>query len=198
LEEKMDIRINGGRGGAIVFVILSCALAIGAFVPVLVNLALIGRFTWSLIPLGAMVMAWLIIAPVYFFRRHRALISWAAAAVSLPLFLWLVESLVAVRGWLLPLGLPVTALGLAAWGGIVWVWRYSRIRVWYSLALTLFLCTLVSLPIYFIVLPYMPQPDPVLWVRIIVFICMGGVSVLLAVVGLLVHGRKARKEKPSA
>jgi hypothetical protein len=115
-----------------------------------------------------------------------------------PQSFYLLESLVAVKGWLWPLGLPVTALGLAAWGGIVWIWRYSRIRVWYALALTLFLCTLVSLPIYFIVLPYMPQPDPILWVRIVVFICMGVVSVLLAVVGLLVHGRKARKEKPSA
>jgi hypothetical protein len=194
----MNEKNRRSRGGAIAFAILSGALAIGAFVPLLVNGVLLGRFTWSLISLGAITMAWLIMAPWFLPRRHRPLISWATAAVSLPLFLWLVASLVAIKGWLLPLGLPAAALGLAAWAGIVWIWRYSRIRVWYALALTLFLCTLVSLPIYFTVLPYMPQPDPLLWVRIIVFICMGGVSVLLAVVGWLVHGRRARKEKPSA
>jgi hypothetical protein len=190
----MGRRIKGGKARSIVFVILSIMLAIGAFVPLLVNLALAGRFTWSLIPLGAVLMTWLILAPWFVLRRHRALISWAAAAVSAPLFLCLVESLITVKGWYLPLGLPAAAFGLSAWGGIVWVWRYSRIRIWYALSLTSLLIVLLSLVMYPLVRPYLPQPDPMERERYIVFICQCGVTVMLALIALVVHKQKVVKE----
>lgn len=189
----MRTNIARHRGSTIAFVIVSVGLAIGAFVPLLVNFLTAGRFDWSLYVLSAVVMTWLIVAPWFIFRHNRATISWVVAAVSVPLFLWLVESLGTDKGWLLPLGLPSAVQGLAALGGIVWLWCHSRIKVWYALALTVFLLALVSLTEQALARPFL-VPDPIEWVRNLVTFCLGGVSVGLALVALLVHGPKVVQE----
>jgi hypothetical protein len=194
-EQAVNLKTKGKRGKRVLFVSLSTALGMGAFVPLVVNLALAGRFTWSLVPLGATGMSWLILAPLFILSRHRALASWLAAAITLPLFLWLVESLVPAKEWLLPLGLPSAAFGLATLFVILWVWRYSRLRIWYALSGTGLACTLVCVPLFLVVRPYLPQPDPALQARILVFIIMCGVTVGLVLTACLIHGFKFTKSK---
>jgi hypothetical protein len=186
---------NWSRARRIAFVVFCVALFLGAFIPLLVNLLVNGHFDWSIIVLGAIVMAWLILAPWFALRRSRAAISWAAAAVSVPIFLWIVESLGTNKGWLLPVGLPAAVTALAAWGGIVWLWNRSRLKIWYATALTFILIGLLSLAEYLIARPYLPW-DPSFAVRQIATLCVGGVSLLLSLIAFLAHKFKPFKDLP--
>ncbi len=138
-------------------------------------------------------MAWLILAPWFVLRRARAAISWAAAAVSLPVFLWIVESRGAGKGWLAPLALPAAAAGLAAWGGIVWLWTHSRFKLWYAAALTFILLALLSLLEYILARPYLPA-DPSDSVRQIAAIILAGASLALGLIAISVHKLKPFKD----
>lgn len=189
----MDNNQEQGNGKKVFFIVISIALAIGGFVPALVNLAAAGAFTWALYPLGAVAMTWLILAPLFLFRRQRLLWSWLAAVVTLPLFLWLVETVNPSKGWLLPLALPAAAVGLAAWGALICVWRYSRIRILYAVSLTLLVLALTSFTEKLIVRPFI-QPDPLEWVRDLVSACLAGLAALFALLGLAVHRLQFFKE----
>jgi hypothetical protein len=191
---KNRMVINWSRSRRIAFAAFCGALFLGAIIPLLVDFLINGNFSWSMIVLGAVAMAWLIIAPWFIFRRSRLMISCAAAAVTVPAFLWLVESFIPNKGWLLPLGLPAAAAGLAVLGGIVWIWNGSRLKFWYAAALTFILVGLMSLLEYILASPFMPM-DPSESVRQGIALCMAGGSMLLTLIAWLVHGLKPLKDQ---
>jgi|WetSurMetagenome_2_1015567.scaffolds.fasta_scaffold63187_3 hypothetical protein len=172
-----------GRAKRIAFWIVSGLLGAGAAIPVVVNLALAGRLTWSLYSLGATVMAWLILAPWFLFLRNRSWISWGAAVVTVPLFLRLVESLAPAKGWLLPLGLPAAALGFAALGGWIGLWCPRRLGFWYGAAFSFVILGILSLAEYLLARPYMvwEVPGTVLG---IISLGVGGASAALFLIAV--------------
>jgi hypothetical protein len=182
------------RKRAIVFVILSAAMSIGAFVPLLVDLLQDGRLTWSLYALGALLMAWLILAPWFLGERSRAVTSWAAAALTVPSYLLLVQSLSSVKGWLLPLGLPAAALGLAGSGAIVWLWSDRRIDRWYAAAATVFVLGLLGLTECLLARPFLVS-DPYFAIRRRVILSIIGTSIVLGLLAFLVNLRRRPAEE---
>jgi uncharacterized membrane protein YhaH (DUF805 family) len=185
---------NWSRARRIAFLLFCVALFLGAFVPLLVDILINGRLGWSIIVLAAILMAWLIIAPWFILRRSRAAISWSAAAVSVPIFLGIVESLSPNKGWFLPLGLPAAAAGLAALGGILWLWHQSRLKFWYAAALSFILLGLVSFMEYSLACPFM-LTDPSESIRQSVAIYLAGASILFALIAVLVHKLKPFKDR---
>jgi hypothetical protein len=184
-----------GRVRRFAFIVFCVALWMGAFVPLLVDFLIHGRFGWSIIVLGAVAMAWLIIAPWFVFQRSRATISWAAVAVSLPVFLWIVESLGTNKGWLFPLGLPSAAAGLAALGGILWLWNHSRLKFWYAVSLSFILVALLTLVEYTLARPFVIVYPSESLRRAIAF-CAAGGSLFLALIATAVHKNKPFKDRP--
>ena len=172
------ISLPRNRGMRIAFIVVSLLLAAGAVIPALIDLALNGRLTWSLYSLGAIVMAWLILAPWFLLPRNRALASWIAAVVTIPLFLRLVEFLAPAKGWLLPLGLPAAALGLAALGGMLGVWRNGRGKARWAIAWTFFILGILSFTEYLGARPYIPRSVSGLALAVIA-LCAGVASAAL-------------------
>jgi hypothetical protein len=82
--------------------------------------------------------------------------------------------------------------GLAALGGIVWIWNRSRLKFWYASALTSILIGLPSLQEYTLARPFLPA-DPSQSVRQVVAFCLAGASLLLALIALSVHKLKPFK-----
>jgi hypothetical protein len=132
-------------------------------------------------------MSWFILAPWFVFPNNRFAFSWGAAAISVPLFLYLVESFSLAKGWLLPIGLPSAFMGLAVVGAIGWLWSYSRVKPLYVASLSFLLSASLSFGEVFLTRPFL-QPDPYESVRYLVSFCILGVSLLLAIVALSVHG----------
>jgi hypothetical protein len=184
----------GRRGkSTIVFALLSGALFVGAFVPLLVDFVQDGRFTWSLYALGAILMAWSILAPWFLRQRSRAATSWAAAVLAVPSYLLLVQSQSPVKGWLLPLGLPAAALGLAGLGMTAWLWSDRRVDRWYAAAATLFVLGLVGLGECLLARPFLVA-DPYFWLRRRIVLAIIGASLPLGLLAFLVN-RLRREER---
>jgi hypothetical protein len=181
------------RAGIIAFSVISGCLFLGGGIPLLVDFAAGGGVGWALFPLGAVSLAWAVIAPFFLARRHRAAGSWAAGMVGVPLYLALVHGLVAAKGWLMPLALPAAGLGLAAWGAVVWLWRYSRIRPLYAAALTLVLLALLTVGEEAVVLAFVGA-DPYAWIRRLVALCLAGGAGLTGIVALAANRTKFLKE----
>jgi hypothetical protein len=175
----------------VVLAILSGAMLIGAFVPIVVDLAQDGELTWSLYAVGALVMAWLVLAPWFRLEGPRATTSWIAAVLTVPSYLLLVHSLGSAKGWLLPLGLPEAALGLAGWGSIVWLWSIRRVDRWYLAAATILVAGLVGLFGCMLARPFMVE-DSHFPARRAAILSIIGASVVMGLGRFLLRGLSIR------
>lgn len=123
----------------ILFSIFSLLFLTGAFVSLLCNYIINDRFDWSLYPLGALIMTWLIMAPWFLLRRHRLVLSVTAMWLCLFPFLFLVEYLCPVKGWVILLALPIAVLCAVPTYLCAVLWVYTKISRFYLGALTAFL-----------------------------------------------------------
>jgi transcriptional regulator with XRE-family HTH domain len=120
------------------FTLLSFTFLTGAFVSLLCNYLINGKLDWSLYPLGALIMTWLILAPWFLFRKHKAIFSLSALLVCVFPFLFLVEYLSPVKGWI-PLAMPIVLLSIIPMYIITILWTYTKINRLYLGALASFL-----------------------------------------------------------
>jgi hypothetical protein len=83
-------------------------------------------------------MTWLILAPWFLLRKHRAILSLSALLVCVFPFLFLVEYLSPVKGWI-SLALPIVLLSIIPMYIITILWTYTKINRFYLGALASFL-----------------------------------------------------------
>jgi hypothetical protein len=162
------------------FAVLSGLMLVGACVPSLVDMVQNGRLRWSLYAVGALGMAWLILAPWFLLSRSRAGASWAAGAVAVPSYLLLIESLGSAKGWFPRLGLPAALLGLAGWGSIAWLWSRRGVDRWYATAGTILVLGLVGLAECALARPHLIH-DPYFPVRRAAILSIIGTSLVVGV-----------------
>ncbi len=186
------VGVGGNRRVLMAFLIVSSLLAIGAFVPCLVNVLLVGKLDWSLYSWGAILMTWLILMPWFLLARYRAAISWVMAVLTVPAYLFWVENLTATGGEVLRLGLPAAVCGLAALGGIIWAWCYSRMKSGYAFALTFLILGVLSWLENMVARPFL-FPDPYEAIRSMVTFSLLGMFVLSGLAAFLVYGRRVQK-----
>ena len=175
------------RTRPIAYIVVSIVRALGAFVPCLVNVLQAGQLDWALYPLGAILMAWSILAPWFLLRQHRAAASWGMAIITVPAFISLVAALSPVKGWFLPLGLPAALLGLEAGGGLVWLWRYSRLSAWYAIAVTFLILGILTFLEHGVARPFL-LPDPYASIRTMVAFSLVGAALVFGLLASLVRG----------
>lgn len=182
------------RGRTLAFAIVSLVLGAGALVPLVVDLAVSRGLSWSLYALGGVAMAWLILAPLFLARRRRIALSWLAAAVSVPAYLALAQAMDPGGSWLLPLGLPCAAIGLAGLGFLAWLWAYSGLHPLASVSLTLLALGLVSLGETAVTQAWLGD-DPAAWIRNLVSLCLLGIGLLFGLFALMLGKFGAGKRR---
>ncbi len=119
----------------LIFAIMSFSFLIAAFVCFLCNYLISGKIDWALYPAGGMMMTWLILAPWFLLRKHRAILSLIALLLCIFPFLFLVEYLCPVKGWVIPLAMPIIALSVIPMFIIAVLWIYTKINRFYLRAL---------------------------------------------------------------
>jgi transcriptional regulator with XRE-family HTH domain len=90
---------------------------IGILVCAICNLAINGRFTWSLLPISAIVFAWPIAAPMLTGGAKNLKWSLALLTILITPFLWVLYLLLPKQTMLLPIGIPMAVIGIA----LTWV-----------------------------------------------------------------------------
>ncbi len=109
--EKLTVTKRNGAGG-ILKLLLSVAFALGIAVCVICDLAISRGLTWSLYPISSIIFAWLVIMPMLHFENNKVAMSLVSLSVFILPFLFCIERIYGTIKWVLPLGIPITAVSL--------------------------------------------------------------------------------------
>lgn len=88
---------NNINRNAVISIVFSCTLLIGAFVCVICDLAIAKGLTWSLIPVSSVLLAWVILFPVMMYGKRGILGSCISVSIFIFPYLYVLSSLLQVR-----------------------------------------------------------------------------------------------------
>lgn len=114
-----------------------CLIAVG--VSLICDLVISRGLTWSLYVLISVPFVWLLATPPLILKKQRILSTMAVFTAALPLYLLLMEKLTPIRGWFVPMALPITIASLAAMWATWLLIRYVKINRWYMSAVLVFI-----------------------------------------------------------
>ena len=167
----------------LVFPILSFSLALPAFICLLVNYCIDQAFTWSIYPLVSLLLCFIILIPIFFLKKHRTLAAHGVLLAALIPYLYVIESLTPVDGWVLPLALPIAVLSIGVSAITVWLVLYTQIDRLIVMAISFLLAGVgLNLVINEIVVNFVGERTPNISV-IITALCFAAGAVVLGVIG---------------
>ena len=181
--------ISRQKRSRIVFPILSAALALPAFICLLVNYCIDQAFTWSIYPLASLLLCFFVLIPIFFLKKHRTLAAHGVLFAALIPYLFIIERMSPTVSWVVPLALPVAALSIGVSAIIVWIVLYTRIDRLIAMAIAFLLSGVgVNLAINEIVVIFVGKRTSNISV-IITALCFSAAAIVLAVIGF------SRREK---
>jgi len=130
--------------------IFSGLLLLGILACTIVDIAIAGTFTWSLIPISSSVFAWLLFFPIFKFRLKGIIFSLIIFSVLVIPFLFILNNLVDSGGFLIPIGIRVSIVGSAYLWIVFVIFKILRKRMLMASAFSLLLGIPLSLLINFI------------------------------------------------
>lgn len=103
------------------FAVISALFFIAVAVCVICDVAITRSFTWSPVPLTAIIYTWLIIAPLFYKKKNRVAGMLISASIFLLPFLYLLDlgvgRITEYAGWFRPVGVKLSVIGLI----LVWI-----------------------------------------------------------------------------
>ena len=176
-------KITRQKLSRIVFPILAAALALPAFICLLVNYCIDQAFTWSIYPLASLLLCFIVLIPIFFLKKHRTLAAHGVLLIALIPYLFIIERMVKAGSWVIPLALPVAVLSIFVSAIIVWLMLYTRINRLIVMALSFLLAGVcANLAINEIVVEFVGKRTSNISV-IITTLCFAAVSVVLLAIG---------------
>lgn len=133
--QRVDIRENK----RVTVALISVLLALPASICMVCNFIIDARLTWSLYVLGAMAFLWTIIIPPYLLRRNKEMMTIMIGTLSMCAFLRFVEELSVIKGWYLPLALPIVLVVAFICFIMAIIFLYSDLRK-FQIAAVLAVC----------------------------------------------------------
>lgn len=170
---------------------LGITFLIAMFVCSICNIAINKEITWAYYPIGGIIVTWITAIPHFFVRKYKWLYSLLGFYIASIPYLFLIEYLSNIKGWVMLLALPIATIGVAYILVIVIMFMKLHISKWYigSLSMTLFI--VIDYIINRIIESYINQNQSiVLKVSIEIF-----VTILLLIIGLYKNSMKATKER---
>jgi membrane protein YdbS with pleckstrin-like domain len=132
LKKEKKLKTRAAFVITIIFLLISAACLI-------INYSVNHSINWSLYPIGALIVIWATIIPFLIMKKNKALGLFAGLTITLLPFLFLIQNLASVKGWVIPLALPVAGLSLLAFGVSLIAFTYFKLNKFYLAALTVFL-----------------------------------------------------------
>ncbi|TCK92678.1 helix-turn-helix protein [Natranaerovirga hydrolytica] len=133
---KMINKLKEGNNTNRILFVITSAFLIGIFTCMLCDYLINKAFGWSLYPLGALLIIWLIIIPIFKLKKHRIIISFTVFALSVIPYLFLIEYIAGEKRWVMPLALPIAILSIIALYIVLYLFIYTQIRKLYVTAIS--------------------------------------------------------------
>ena len=167
----------------LVFPIISASLALPAFICLLVNYCIDQKFTWSIYPLVSLLLCFIILVPIFILKKHRTLAAHGVLLAAMIPYLYVIERMTPVDGWVLPLALPIAVLSIGVSAITVWLVLYTQIDRLIVMAISFLLAGVgANLAINEIVVNYVGERTSNISV-VITALCFAAAAIVLAIVG---------------
>lgn len=118
---------------------ISFLFLFSAFVCIICNYLINHVISWSLYPIGALIVLWTSIIPILKFKKFKAMGMLLGLTITVIPYLFLLEYLTPVKGWVVPLALPITIINLIALGIISFLLNHTKINKFYSASISVFI-----------------------------------------------------------
>lgn len=163
----------------IIFAVLSTALVITTVVCLSVDYILFRSLTWSLLPVTAMGLVWLVSMPILLPKKSYYLSGIILFFLGVVGYLYLIEWFVPFKGWVTTFALPI--LGVSA------VYIIANVLLFTKTKINRYLCSAISL-FMLLVLDYFV--DFYLWLQFgiepLMFSLITSGTVILVIIAVLV------------
>jgi len=127
--------------GAVIF---SALLLLGMITCFIVDIAITGTLTWSLIPISACVFAGAIFIPVIKYGVKGIKVSLIILTALVVPFLFILSLLIDSGGLLFPIGIRMSVISLVYIWGVFAIFKVLRARKFMAIAISLLLSTPLS------------------------------------------------------
>lgn len=107
-----SVRRKTGEIRKMLCMAMSLLFLTGIFTCLVCDFAISGKLTWSLIPISALVFAWLVLAPAIAFRKNGILISLLSVSIFTVPFLYILERIIGTGGMILEIGIGTTVISV--------------------------------------------------------------------------------------
>ncbi|WP_214483986.1 helix-turn-helix domain-containing protein [Bacillus sp. SM2101] len=134
------------------------ACLLGIFISMICDIAISGTFTWSLYPITAIPYAWLIIIPLFQFKRYKVFISLLSLSIFIIPFLVILSNIIGGTKLMLPLGIPVALIAISYMWGIFLLFSITKANKWYMASISVLLVIPVSFLINNIIAKNLNEP----------------------------------------
>ncbi|MEH6779769.1 DUF6320 domain-containing protein [Maribacter arcticus] len=121
-----------------VFIITIIVLLITIFC-LIINYSIDNSINWSLYPVGGLIVIWATLIPMLILKKYKVLGLFVGLTITLIPFIFLVQYQVSVKGWFVPLALPILILSLLAFGISLIAFTNKKLNKFYAVGLTIFL-----------------------------------------------------------
>lgn len=127
------------KKGNIVIAIIFIVSVLSSCICLLCNYLINNKFNWSLYVVGAFIVLLAIIIPIFKLKRFRAEVSLGGFTITLIPYLFLIQYLAPIKGWAIPLALPIVILSILALGISLFIWFYTKMNKFYSASIIVLL-----------------------------------------------------------
>ncbi len=161
--------------------LISTAMLLPAGLSMVIDLFFGGRITWSIYPIGALVLLFVAMAVPILIKRHRIYITIGMDAVVLLGYLKMVELLSGSQGWFSPVAFPVIILAALMVLGVTASIRQRLIRELAIPATILIMVSILALSVELLVSSQMFKELKVVWSPFVMLPC-GFIALMLYIV----------------
>lgn len=125
------------------FIIIALFI-ISAFVCLICNFVINKKLDWSLCVIGSLVLSWLIIIPIIYFKKNGLLLSMGALTIGIIPYLFLIQYSFNIKQ-LMPIGIPIAIASVIYLWIILVLFGYTNINKWYLSSFTLILTIVLNI-----------------------------------------------------
>ena len=152
------------------------------FICIICDIAISGTLSWSLYPIVAILFAWIVIFPLFQFKKNNVCISLISLSIFIIPFLFILDKIIGGTKLMMPLGVPIAIVSIIYIWVIYFLFSIKRSEKWNMAAISVLLGIPVSIIINYIVSKFMIQPMIDVW-DILSYGIMIVISVLLFFIG---------------
>ena len=173
----------------LVMTVMTTVFLLAMLVCGICDYALHANLTWSVFPISAIAFAWLVLAPLIWCKKHRVTKALLSLTVWMVPFLWVIEANSPVTGWLLPLGVPASLMGLAYLWILCWLFCYTKWNRWSCASIAMLLMPALDFGLDLVVAQALETPME--WVQNLLSVLVG---LLVAAILFSIGKRKTKAE----